>query len=95
MNPVRRKSSVAQAWLILRGLIGLVRSGGGSAATWDTEEGLQHGEANQVALQSLTAHPEVAPLIRERYLTEFFWLDRLSQCPAGSLAHLGTPSPDG
>lgn len=87
MAPVRRKSSLAQACLTLRGLIGLVRSGGATEATWNTEEGLQYGRANQLALQSLTEQPEVATLIRERYQSDSFCVERLSQCPAGSLGH--------
>ncbi|MEN9573177.1 MAG: hypothetical protein RL514_1032 [Verrucomicrobiota bacterium] len=87
MDPVRRKSSVAQAWLTLRGLIGLVRSDAATEATWNTEEGLQYSRANQLALQSLTAQPEVAPLIRERYQSDSFCVERLLQCPAGSLGH--------
>ena len=87
MDPVRRKSSVAQAWLTLRGLIGLIRSGGATEATWNTEEGLQYSRANQLVLQLLTAQPEVATLISERYRTKSFSIERLSQCPEGSLGH--------
>lgn len=87
MDSARRKSSVTQVCLTLRGVVGLIRSGGGTTATWDTEEGLQYGQASQCSLQSLTAHPAVAPLIRERYRSESFSIERLLQCPVGSLGH--------
>lgn len=87
MGQVRTKPTLAQRFLTLRGLVGLVWSGGDPESFAITEEGLQYGRANQCALDSLAVHPEVGAIIRERYRPAPYTIERLLQCPVGSLGH--------
>lgn len=86
-NPQRSRRFPSGMLLALRGLIALIRKVNVIEGLYDIEEGLQHTQATQFAIEFLKTNPAVAQIVAERYLAPAPERDRLLQYPPNSLAY--------
>ncbi len=69
----------------LKGVVGMLRDPHDTASVFDIEDGLKDIEAYQLAVEYLKAQPEVAAIMRERYLTGMVDVQALARLPEGTL----------
>jgi ubiquinone biosynthesis protein COQ4 len=69
----------------LKGVVGMLRDPHHTESVFDIEDGLKDIKAYELAVEHLKKQPEVAAVIRERYLTGLVDVDALSKMPEGTL----------
>jgi ubiquinone biosynthesis protein COQ4 len=73
--------------VVLKGVLSLVKDPTQTESVYDIEDGMKHSEAMAVATQHMLADPDISVLAQEKYLAPVPDIDRLLQCPPGSLGH--------
>lgn len=71
--------------IVLKGVMSLLKDPTKTESVYDIEDGMKQSEAMAVATKYMLANPEIAALTRERYVAPLPNIDRLLQCPEGSL----------
>ena len=71
----------------LRGVIGMLRNPEGTESVFDIEDGLKDTRAADGVVARVSRAPEVAEMMRTRYLAEPVDIDALEQLPEGTLGH--------
>ena len=84
-NKSRSHASHIQFFKTLKGVVGMLRNPHSTESVFDIEDGLKQIEAYQLAIDHLKTQPEVAAIIRERYLTGMADIDELDKLPTGTL----------
>lgn len=69
----------------LKGVVGMLRDPHHTESVFDIEDGLKNIKAYELALEHLKAQPEVAAIMRERYLTGLVDVEELARLPEGTL----------
>jgi ubiquinone biosynthesis protein COQ4 len=69
----------------LKGVVGMLRDPHHTESVFDIEDGLKDIKAYELAIEHLKALPEVAAILRERYLTGLVDVEALSKLPEGTL----------
>lgn len=82
-NPKRNLKLIQAA----RGVFGLIKDPGSLESIFDIGEGLQESELMQGAIAHLLSMPEVAAIVKERYLGTTPNLEELLQLPPDSLGY--------
>lgn len=72
----------------LKGVVGMLRDPHHTESVFDIEDGLKDIKAYELAVEHLRSQPEVAAIMRERYLTGLVDVEELSKLPEGTLGHV-------
>jgi len=71
--------------MTLRGVLSLLANPANTTSVYDIEDGLRREKSTQLSVDYVLAQAGVAELVQERYLAPTPSLEKLLQCPEGSL----------